>query len=132
MISNPEIMTENELSKEVIGCAIAVHRALGPGLLENAYQQCLAYELKNQGLKVEVEKPMSLIYDEIEMDCGYRIDILVENKLILELKAVEALNDVHLAQTLTYLKLSGCKLGLLMNFNVSILKNGIKRVVNGL
>ena len=132
MISNSTTLTENELAKEVIGCAISVHRNLGPGLLENAYQQCLAYELKKQGLNIEVEKPMPLIYDEIKMDCGYRVDILVENKLILELKAVEALNDVHLAQTLTYLKLSGYKLGLLMNFNVSILKNGIKRVVNGL
>ncbi len=125
-------MTENELATEVIGCAIAVHRSLGPGLLENAYQQCLAYELRNQGLKVEVEKPMPLIYDEVEMDCGYRVDILVEDKLIIELKSVETLNDVHLAQVLTYLKLSNCKLGLLMNFNVSVLKNGIKRVVNGL
>tara|TARA_R110002072_G_scaffold100891_6_gene222400 strand:- start:319 stop:717 length:399 start_codon:yes stop_codon:yes gene_type:complete len=132
MIVNPAILTENELATEVIGCAITVHRSLGPGLLENAYQQCLAYELKNLGLSIEVEKPMPLIYDEIEMDCGYRVDILVEKKLILELKAVEALNDVHLAQTLTYLKLSGCKLGLLMNFNVAILKNGIKRVVNRL
>ncbi len=132
MIENPAILTENELSKEVIGCAITVHRSLGPGLLENAYQQCLAYELRNLGLKVEVEKSMPLIYDDVEMDCGYRIDILVENKLIIELKAVEEINDVHLAQTLTYLKLSGCKLGLLMNFNVAILKNGIKRVVNGL
>lgn len=132
MIENPAILTENELAKEVIGCAISVHRALGPGLLESAYQQCLAYELRKIGLQVEVEKPMPLVYEDIEMDCGYRIDILVENKLILELKAVEKLNDVHLAQTLTYLKLSGCKLGLLMNFNVSILKNGIKRVVNRL
>ena len=132
MIENPAILTENELSKEVIGCAITVHRSLGPGLLENAYQQCLAYELRNLGLKVEVEKSMPLIYDDVEMDCGYRIDILVENKLIIELKAVEEINDVHLAQTLTYLKLSGCKLGILMNFNVAILKNGIKRVVNGL
>ena len=123
MIINPTIWTENELSP---------HRKLGPGLLESAYQQCLAYELRNQGLFVEVEKPMPLVYDEVKMDCGYRIDILVENKLILELKAVEELNDVHLAQTLTYLKLSGCKLGLLINFNVAILKHGIKRVVNGL
>ena len=125
-------MTENELATEVIGCAITVHRSLGPGLLENAYQQCLAYELKNRGLKVEVEKPMPLIYDEVVMDCGYRIDILVENKLILELKSVEKLNEVHLAQVLTYLKLSNCKLGLLMNFNVAVLRDGIKRVVNGL
>jgi len=125
-------MTENELATEVIGCAIAVHRALGPGLLESAYEQCLAYELRQSGFRVEVQKPMPLFYEEVEMDCGYRVDILVEDKLIIELKAVEALNDVHLAQTLTYLKLSDCRLGLLINFNVSVLKNGIKRVVNRL
>lgn len=125
-------MTENELATEVIGCAITVHRELGPGLLENAYQQCLAHELRKHGLNVEVEKAMPLVYDDVEMDCGYRVDLLVENKLIIELKAVEKLTDVHLAQTLTYLKLSEIKLGLLMNFNVSVLKNGIKRVVNGL
>lgn len=132
MIRELNTMTENELATEVIGCAIAVHRALGPGLMENAYQQCLAYELRNYGFKVEVEKAMPLIYDKIEMECGYRVDLLVEDKLIIELKAVEKLTDVHLAQTLTYLKLGNCKLGLLMNFNVSVLKNGIKRVVNGL
>lgn len=125
-------MTENELATEVIGCAITVHRELGPGLLENAYQQCLAHELRSNGFNVETEKAMPLIYDEVEMDCGYRVDLLVENKLIIELKAVDKLTDVHLAQTLTYLKLSNLKLGLLMNFNVSVLRNGIKRVVNGL
>ena len=132
MIQEPNTMTENELATEVIGCAIKVHRALGPGLLENAYQQCLTHELREFGFKVEPEKPMPLVYDEVEMDCGYRVDFLVEDKLIIELKAVEKLTDVHLAQTLTYLKLSNCKLGLLINFNVSVLKNGIKRVVNGL
>ena len=131
-MANPKIWTENELSKEVIGCAITVHRELGPGLLESAYEACLIYELRNAGLKVEVQKKMPLIYDEIEMESGYRIDILVENKLIVELKAVTALNDVFLAQILTHLRLSGCKLGLLINFNVALLKDGIKRVVNGL
>lgn len=132
MIQEPNTMTENELATEVIGCAIAVHRELGPGLLENAYQQCLAHELRKHRLDVEVEKAMPLVYNDVEMDCGYRVDLLVENKLVIELKAVEKLTDVHLAQTLTYLKLSEIKLGLLMNFNVSVLKNGIKRVVNGL
>jgi GxxExxY protein len=131
-IKEPKMMTENELAAEVIGCAIAVHRALGPGLLESAYEQCLAYELRKSGFRVDIQKPMPLVYEEVEMDCGYRIDILVEDKLILELKAVERLLDVHMAQTLTYLKLSECKLGLLMNFNVPVLKKGIQRVVNGL
>jgi len=125
-------MTENELAKAVIGHAITVHRNLGPGLLESAYEQCLAYELRETGFHVEVQKPMPLVYGDVKMDCGYRIDLLVENKLIIELKSVLELDDVHLAQTLTYLKLSGCKLGLLMNFNVMVLKDGIRRVVNGL
>lgn len=125
-------MTENELAKAVIGHAITVHRNLGSGLLESAYEQCLAYELREAGFYVEVQKPMPLVYGDVKMDCGYRIDILVENKLIIELKSVLELDDVHLAQTLTYLKLSGCKLGLLMNFNVMVLKDGIRRVVNGL
>ena len=125
-------MTENELSNMVIGLAIKVHKALGPGLLDSAYRECLYYELFEAGLVVEKEKPMPLIYEEVKLDIGYRVDLLVENKLVLELKSVEALNDVHLSQVLTYLKLSGCKLGLLINFNVAILKNGIKRVVNNL
>jgi len=132
MVNELNSITENELATKVIGCAIAVHRALGPGLLESAYEQCLAYELRQSGFRVEVQKPMPLVYEKVEMDCGYRIDLLVEGKLIIELKAVERLMDVHMAQTLTYLKLSGCKLGLLMNFNVSVLKKGIQRVVNGL
>lgn len=125
-------MTENELSERIIGAAIKVHKALGPGLLESAYEECLFYELKKMNLFAEKQKPMPLIYDEVKLDIGYRIDLLVENLVVIELKSVEALNDVHLAQTLTYLKLSGCKLGLLLNFNVSLLKNGIKRVVNNL
>ncbi|MGZ2370111.1 GxxExxY protein [Ancylomarina sp. YFZ004] len=125
-------MTENEVSKIVVDCALKVHRKLGPGLLESAYQECLMYELNNHGLKVEKEKPMPLIYDDVKLDIGYRIDLLINNKLIIEIKSVESLNDVHLAQILTYLKLSGCKLGLLINFNVALIKNGIKRVVNNL
>lgn len=125
-------MTENEIANKVIGLAIEVHSALGPGLLECAYQECLFYKIGKSGLKVEKEKPMPLIFEEVKLECGYRIDLLVENKLVIEIKSVEALNDVHLAQTLTYMKLGNYKLGLLVNFNVALLKNGIKRVVNGL
>lgn len=125
-------MTENELSKEVIGIAIHVHSKLGTGLLESAYQECLFYKLKEEGFIVEKEKSMPLVFEGIKLDCGYRIDLLIENKLVIELKSVEYLNEVHLAQTLTYLKLGNFKLGLLINFNVALLKNGIKRVVNNL
>lgn len=125
-------MTENEIASIIIGCGIEVHSALGPGLLESAYQECLFYKLKKEGLLVEKEKPMPLVFEEVELECGYRIDLLVENKVVIELKSVAELNAVHLAQTLTYLKLGDYKLGLLMNFNVSLLKKGIRRVVNGL
>ena len=125
-------MTENELSNKIIGLGIEVHNALGSGLLESAYKECLYYKINQSGLWVEKEKPMPLIFEAIKLDCGYRIDLLVENKLVLELKSVEYLNDIHLAQTLTYLKLGNFKLGLLINFNVVKLKDGIKRVVNGL
>ena len=125
-------MTENELSNKVIGLAIEVHSALGPGLLESAYKECLYYKVNKSGLWVEKEKPMPLIFEDVKLECGYSIDLLVENKLVLEIKSVEALNDVHLAQTLTYMKLGNYKLGLLMNFNVVRLKDGIKRIVNGL
>jgi len=124
-------MTENELSNKVIGLEIEVHSALGAGLLENAYKECLFYKLVQSGLFVEKEKPMPLVFENVRLDCGYRIDVLVENKLVLELKSVESLNDIHLAQTLTYMKLGNYKLGLLINFNVVLLKNGIKRVING-
>lgn len=127
-----KIMTENELSKIVFDCALKVHKHLGPGLLESAYEECLFYEIKKTGLQVEKQKPLPLIYEEVKLDVGYRVDIIVENKLILEIKSVEILNDVHLAQLLTYLKLKDCKLGLLINFNVLLIKNGIKRVVNNL
>ncbi len=125
-------MTENELASKIIGIAIQVHQALGPGLLEKAYQECLFYKLQQEGLIVEKEKSMPLIYEEVKLDCGYRIDILVENKVVLELKSVDALNEIHMAQTLTYLKLGEYKLGLLINFNVALLKHGIKRIVNNL
>lgn len=125
-------MTENEISNKIIGAAIKVHTQLGPGLLESAYQECLYYVLNKEGLKVEKEKPMPLVFEEVKLDCGYRIDLLVENKVVIEVKSVEGLNDVHLAQTLTYLKLGNYKLGLLINFNVALLKQGIKRVANGI
>ncbi len=123
-------MTENELSNKVIGLAIEVHTALGPGLLESAYKECLYYKCIQQGLRVEKEKAMPLIFEEVKLDCGYRIDLLIENKLVIELKSVDALTDVHFAQTLTYMKLGNYKLGLLINFNVFRLKDGIKRIVN--
>jgi len=123
-------MTEDELSNIVIGYGIDVHRALGAGLLESAYKECLFYKLAKSGFYVEKEKPMPIIFEEVSLDVGYRIDILVENKLVIEMKSVEELTDVHLAQTLTYLKLGHFKLGLLMNFNVVKLKDGIKRVIN--
>ena len=124
-------MTENEISKIVFESALKVHKTLGPGLLESAYEECLFYELKKSNLKVEKQKALPLVYEEVKLDVGYRIDILVEDKFIAEIKSVEALNDVHLAQLLTYLRLSDCRLGLLINFNVKLLKEGVRRVVNG-
>ena len=125
-------MTENEIAKIVVNEAIHVHRFLGPGLLESAYQECLFYKLKEQGLNVEKQKPLPLVFEEVRLEIGYRVDLMIEDKFIVEIKSVNELNDVHLAQILTYLKLSECKLGLLINFNVSLLKKGIRRVVNGL
>ena len=125
-------MTENELSRIVFDCALKVHQSLGPGLLESAYEECLFYELRKIGLNVEKQKPLPLIYEEVKLDVGYRIDIIIEDKFIVEIKAVETLNEVHLAQLLTYLKLTDCKLGLLINFNVKLLKNGVQRVINGI
>jgi GxxExxY protein len=124
-------MTENEISKIVFESALKVHRSLGPGLLESAYEECLFYELKKLNLSVEKQKTLPLIYEDVKLDVDYRIDIIVENKFIIEIKSVVELNDVHLAQLLTYLKLSNCKLGLLINFNVRLLKEGVRRVVNG-
>ncbi len=124
-------MTENYLAYKIIGLAVEVHNALGPSLLESAYQECLYYKINKEGLEVQKEKAIPLIYEAVKLDCGYRIDLLVENKLVIEIKSVETLNDIHLAQTLTYLKLGNYKLGLLMNFNTLLLKSGIKRIING-
>ncbi|HXM49207.1 MAG TPA: GxxExxY protein [Pyrinomonadaceae bacterium] len=123
-------MTDYELTQKVIGCAMKVHTGLGPGLLESAYQECLCFELLKAGLFVEKQKPMPLVYSQVKLDCGYRVDIMVERRLILEIKSVEALSDIHLAQVLTYLRLANCRLALLMNFNVLHLREGIRRVVN--
>ncbi|MBS1488339.1 MAG: GxxExxY protein [Bacteroidetes bacterium] len=125
-------MTENEISDKIIGCAIQVHRELGPGLLESSYEECLYFELIQSNLLVEKQKPLPLVYKDVKLECGYRLDLMVEKKVVVEIKAVEVLNDLHMAQILTYLKLTKCKLGLLMNFNVPLMKSGIKRVVNKL
>jgi GxxExxY protein len=124
-------MSENELSKIVFDLGLKVHRNLGPGLLESSYEECLFYELKKSTLKVERQKILPVIYEGIQMETSYRIDIMIEDKIIIELKSVESVNDLHLAQLLTYLKLSNCKLGMLINFNVPLFKNGVKRVING-
>lgn len=121
---------DNKLTEKIIGAAISVHKTLGPGLLESAYQECLLYELKTLGLKVEKEKSLPIVYKEVKLDHGYRIDLLVENKIVLELKTVEFLTDVHTAQILTYLKLGNYPLGLLINFHTNLLKNGLKRFIN--
>jgi GxxExxY protein len=122
-------MEFENITREIIGAAIEVHKQLGPGLLESAYEECLIFELQQKGYKVERQKPVPVIYKEIKLDYGYRIDILVENKVLLELKSIEAIAPVHEAQILTYMKFSGIKIGLLMNFNVTVLKNGLKRFV---
>ncbi len=123
-------MVENQLTQKIIGCAIEVHKILGPGLLESAYQRCLVYELEKAGLKVVEEKSMPIVYKDIELNHGYRMDILVEDKVVLELKTVESFSKAHFAQLLTYLRLGNYQLGLLMNFNVTKLTNGLKRIIN--
>lgn len=129
------VVSQDELdaiSYKIIGLAIEVHKQLGPGLLESAYQECLYYEIKNSGLIVEKQKALPIIYKDIKLDHGYRIDLLIENKIVIELKTVEAFTDVHFAQILTYLKLGNYPLGLLINFHSKILKNNIKRFINTL
>ena len=121
----------NRITEAIIGGAIQVHRVLGLGLLESAYEACLAFELKKRGLRIEQEKPLPLVYEQVKLDCGYRIDLLVEGAVVVEVKSVDALAPIHEAQVISYLKLSGCKVGLLMNFNVLQLKDGIRRFVNG-
>lgn len=120
----------NQITQSIIGAAIDVHRNLGPGLLESAYEACTAFELTQLGLKVETQKPLPLVYKQVTLDCGYRLDILVEEKVIVEVKAVEKLLPIHEVQLVTHLKLTGCKVGLLLNFNVKVLTDGIIRKVN--
>ncbi|WP_312818492.1 GxxExxY protein [Kaistella carnis] len=124
-------ISENEISRIVYEAGYMVHKALGPGLLESAYEECLFYEISQNGLFVEKQKPMPLTYRNVKLDVGYRLDILVERKFVVEIKSLEELHDVHLAQILTYLRLSNCKLGMLINFNTSQFKHGVKRVING-
>jgi len=125
-----ETQSFNELTERVIGACIEIHRTLGPGLLESAYEECICHELSRAGIKFERQKPLPVHYKEVRLDCGYRLDLVIEQKLIVELKAVESLMPIHAAQLLTYLKLSGLTLGLLINFNVPVLKSGIKRIAN--
>ena len=123
-------MEINLLTEQILKCAFKVHTELGPGLLESAYEECLFYELQQAGLKVEKQKALPLVYHDVKLDAGYRIDLLVDKRVVVEIKAVDNINDIHIAQVLTYLKLSNCKIGLLINFNVVSLKNGIKRLIN--
>lgn len=123
-------MEINEITGEIIGCCIEIHKELGPGLLESAYEECLAYELSNSGLFFERQKPLPIRYKEIQIEYGYRMDFIVENQVVVELKSVEIINNVHTAQILTFMRFSEMNAGLLINFNVSVLKNGIKRFIN--
>ena len=125
-------MSENEISSKIIGAAIEVHKQLGPGLLESTYETCLTYELKQMGLDVKQQQALPVVYKEVKLDAGYRIDLLIENKVIVEIKSVDALADIHTAQLLTYLKLKDLKLGLLINFNSVRVVDGLKRIVNNL
>ena len=122
-------MKFDELSNQVIGCALEVHRNLGPGLLESTYEQCLAYELKAAGMRFKLQHPLPVEYKNIKLDCGYRIDVFIEDRIIVELKSVDKILPIHQAQLLTYMKLSNISIGLLINFNVKYLKDGIKRMV---
>ena len=124
-------ITENEIARIVFESGLQIHKVLGPGLLESAYEECLYFDLVNAGLKVEKQKSLPLIYKEIKLDAGYRVDFLIENKVIVEIKSIETLHPIHTAQVLTYLKLSECKLALLINFNVSLFKDGVKRIILG-
>jgi len=124
-------MTENEIAEIVFKCGLRVHRNLGPGLLESAYEACLIYELEQYDLDVERQKKLPLIYEDVELEVGYRLDILINNKVIVEIKSVNEIAGIFKAQVLTYLKLTDCRLGLLINFNSELFKNGFKRIING-
>lgn len=121
----------NKITETIIGSAINVHRALGPGLLESAYESCLIYDLGQADLKVEQQKPIPVVYRNVKLECGYRLDLMVENEVVVEIKSVEKLLPIHKAQLMSYLKLSDCRVGLLINFNVEVLKDGLQRIVNG-
>ena len=127
---DPETERINLLTEKIIGCAIEVHRAIGPGLLESAYEECLCYELAQRGLQFERQVPLPVIYKGVKLDCGYKLDIIVEESVILEIKAVDQLISIHEAQLLSYLRMLNMKVGLLLNFHSTVLKNGIKRIVN--
>lgn len=124
-------MTENELARIAYNVGLKLHKNLGVGLLESAYEECMFYELSKLGLKVEKQKALPLIYEEVKLEAGYRVDLIIENKLIIELKSIDNITDIHIAQLITYLKLSKCKLGLLINFNTYLFKDGVKRIING-
>ncbi len=120
----------NKITETIIGVAIGIHKALGPGLLESAYEACMVYDLTQAGLRVEQQKSLPVVYREVKLECGYRLDLLVEKEVIVEIKSIEKFLPIHKAQLMSYLKLADCKVGLLINFNVEILKDGIQRVVN--
>ncbi len=127
-----ENRSENEIASITLDCCFTIHRELGPGLLESVYETCLIYELEQKGIYVEHQKYLPVTYKGMRLDAGFRTDLILDEKVVVELKAVETLNNLHFAQTLTYLKLTNCKLGLLINFNVKLMKEGVKRVVNNL
>jgi len=129
LLKKNKTMDIEKIFKRILDCSFKIHSALGPGLLESAYNECLFYELEQTGYRAEKQKPLPLIYGDVKLDAGYRIDLLVEGCIVVEIKSVDALADIHLAQILTYLKLSGCRLGLLVNFNVVHLREGIKRII---
>lgn len=120
----------DELTEKIIGAAICVHRALGPGLLESAYEQCLLFELRSMGLRIEQQRPVPVIYREVRLECGYRLDLVVEDRVIVEIKAIEKLHPIHSSQALSYLRLTRLPVALLLNFHVNLLKDGVIRVVN--
>ena len=124
-------MTENEIAEIVFKCGLRVHKKLGPGLLESAYEACLIYELKQYDIEVEYQKGLPLYYDDVKLDVGYRLDLIINNKVVVEIKSVNELAGIHRAQIMTYLKLTECKLGLLINFNAELFKSGFKRIING-
>ncbi|MGH2515151.1 MAG: GxxExxY protein [Ktedonobacterales bacterium] len=128
---SPDQVQLTRITESIIGAAMRVHTALGPGLLESAYEACLAHELVKREMRVERQKPLPIVYDDVHLDCAYRLDMLVEGAVIVEIKAVESLAKIHEMQLLSYLRLSGCKVGLLINFHSILLKNGIRRIVNG-